>query len=94
MIFNNFRSLDLPFNECPSLHITLAVILLDIFYRHTKGILRWGIVAWFVLIMLSPLLTYQHHTIDILGGFTLRSGDLSFHPRRANEPLRLMHSAR
>jgi hypothetical protein len=28
-------------------------------------------MAWFVLIGLSPLLTYQHHVIDIVGGFVL-----------------------
>src|SRR6185312_8401236 len=29
-IFNPFRSLDLPFNQCPCLHIALAAILLPV----------------------------------------------------------------
>jgi membrane-associated phospholipid phosphatase len=28
-------------------------------------------MTWFVLIALSPVLTYQHHLIDIVGGFVL-----------------------
>jgi membrane-associated phospholipid phosphatase len=28
-------------------------------------------MTWFVLIALSPVLTYQHHVIDIVGGVVL-----------------------
>jgi hypothetical protein len=28
-------------------------------------------MTWFVLIALSPILTYQHHVVDIIGGFVL-----------------------
>ena len=31
----------------------------------------WQTMTWFVLIALSPVLTYQHHVIDIVGGFVL-----------------------
>ena len=30
-----------------------------------------AVMSWFFLIALSPLLTYQHHVIDIVGGFVL-----------------------
>ena len=33
--------------------------------------MRSAVMFWFVLIGLSPLLTHQHHVIDILGGFAL-----------------------
>ena len=37
---------------------------------------------WFVLIGLSPLLTHQHHVIDILGGFALAALCLLFYPAK------------
>ncbi len=84
LIFNNFRSLDLPFNEFPSLHIALCAILFDTYDRNLKGQLRRAVAFWFIMIALSPLLTYQHHVIDILGGFALAI--LCFHFFR-DEPL-------
>lgn len=70
-IFNHFRTLDLPFNEFPSLHVALALILLDTYHRHTRGGLRVALHLWFALILVSPVLTYQHHLIGILGGLVL-----------------------
>ena len=71
LIFNNFRSLDRPFNEFPSLHIALQIILIDIYSRLNKGVTRLAIWIWFILIALSTLLTYQHHFIDVVGGAVL-----------------------
>src|SRR5882724_10444550 len=70
-IFDWFRGLDAPYNLLPSLHAALMLILLDVYFRHTRGFVRVAIMMWFVLIALSPLLTYQHHVIDIVGGFVL-----------------------
>ena len=47
------------------------LILLDVYFSHTRGFVRVATATWFVLIALSPVLTYQHHVIDILGGFVL-----------------------
>ncbi|MGA2231056.1 MAG: phosphatase PAP2/dual specificity phosphatase family protein [Tepidisphaeraceae bacterium] len=77
VIFNNFRTVDRPFNQCPSLHIALCIILIDIYNRHTRGHLRGLLAVWFVLIAVSPLLTYQHHFIDVIGGFLLAA--ICFH---------------
>jgi membrane-associated phospholipid phosphatase len=70
-IFDWFRGMDSPFNLLPSLHAALMLILADVYLRHTRGIVRAAIIVWFILIALSPVLTYQHHLIDIAGGFVL-----------------------
>jgi protein-tyrosine phosphatase len=70
-LFDWFRGMDAPCNLLPSLHAALTLILLDIYFRHTRGFVRAATMIWFVLIALSPVLTYQHHLIDIVGGFVL-----------------------
>jgi protein-tyrosine phosphatase len=70
-LFDWFRGMDAPYNLLPSLHAALTLILLDVYFRNTRGFARIAIMMWFVLIALSPVLTYQHHLIDIVGGFVL-----------------------
>jgi len=70
-VFDWFRGMDLPYNLLPSLHIALRTLLADLYARHTGGAARWASHAWFSLIGLSTLLTYQHHVVDIAGGFVL-----------------------
>src|SRR5215831_3966236 len=70
-IFDWFRGMDAPYNLLPSLHAAFTLILFDIYFRHTRGFVRVTTIVWFVLIALSPVLTYQHHLIDIVGGFVL-----------------------
>src|SRR5690606_14222304 len=55
----------------PSLHITLRAILVAVYARHTRGFWKGLTHVWFSLIGLSTLLAYQHHVIDIVGGFML-----------------------
>ena len=70
-VFDWFRGMDAPHNLLPSLHAALTLILLDIYFRHTRGFIHMTIMIWFVLIAWSPVFTYQHHLIDIVGGFVL-----------------------
>jgi len=70
-LFDWFRGMDAPYNLLPSLHAAFTLILCDIYFRHTRGFVRVAIMTWFVLIALSPILTYQHHLVDIVGGFVL-----------------------
>jgi len=70
-LFDWFRGIDAPYNLLPSLHAALMLILLDIYFRHTRGFVRIATMIWFVLIALSPVFTYQHHLIDIAGGLVL-----------------------
>jgi len=70
-LFDWFRGMDAPYNLLPSLHAAFTLILCDSYFRHTRGFTRVAIMTWFVLIALSPVLTYQHHLVDIVGGFAL-----------------------
>lgn len=70
-IYNWFSGMDLPYNLCPSLHIALRTILADLYGRHTRGWTNYASHFWFSLIGFSTLLLYQHHMIDIVGGFIL-----------------------
>jgi membrane-associated phospholipid phosphatase len=70
-INTTFRAMDLPYNQCPSLHVAYLLIMFGPFMRNTRGPLRIGIAAWFGLILVSTLFTYQHHCVDVLGGFAL-----------------------
>lgn len=70
-VFDWFREMDLPYNLFPSLHIALCGLLAVAYARHTRGVLRFLSNAWFVLIAASAVLTYQHHVLDVVGGFAL-----------------------
>jgi predicted protein tyrosine phosphatase len=70
-IFDWFRTMDLPYNLFPSLHITLGALLSVTYARHTRGVVRIASTSWFVLIAASAVLTYQHHVLDVVGGAAL-----------------------
>lgn len=70
-IFDWFRAMDQPYNLLPSLHIALRTILAHHYARHTTGVVRAASHVWFSLIGVSTLLTYQHHVLDVVGGFVL-----------------------
>ena len=70
-IFRFLYDCDQPYNLFPSLHITFRTILAALYVKHTKSVTRLALRMWFVLIGFSTLLTYQHHFIDIIGGFVL-----------------------
>ena len=75
-----FCGLDRPFNLLPSLHIAFCTILAEFYARRTRGALRHAVVVWFVLIAFSAVLTFQHHTMDLVGGFALGVYCLYFFP--------------
>ncbi|RMX04807.1 phosphatase PAP2 family protein [Corticibacter populi] len=71
-MFDLLMGFDKPFNQAPSLHIALLVVLWLQFGRHLHS--RWGralLHGWFVLIGLSVLTTWQHHFIDVPTGALL-----------------------
>lgn len=71
-LFNALRGFDQPFNQAPSLHIALAVILWDWYRRLLHA--RWARIVlhvWAFAICASVLTTWQHHFIDIPTGALL-----------------------
>ena len=66
--FQLLTAVDLPYNRTPSLHISVLVILWVLFARRTQGWMRHAVYAWFTLIGVSVLTTYQHHVIDVPAG--------------------------
>ena len=70
-VFAPLNALDQPYNLCPSLHISLRTLLWRVYGRHTRTFplvraVCWG---WFLLIGVSTLFVYQHHLIDLAGGY-------------------------
>lgn len=70
-VFDWFRTMDQPYNLLPSMHIALRMFLGVTYARHTRGLANAASHLWFTLIGLSTLLTYQHHVMDVVGGFAL-----------------------
>jgi membrane-associated phospholipid phosphatase len=68
VLFQLLTAVDLPYNRTPSLHISVLVILWALFARRTQGWMRHAVLAWFALIGVSVLTTYQHHVIDVPAG--------------------------
>lgn len=71
-LFAGLRAFDKSFNQAPSLHIALAVILWDCYRRWLRT--AWArrlLAAWMLVICASVLTTYQHHFIDIPTGALL-----------------------
>ncbi len=69
--FGWFFAADLPYNLCPSLHIALRTLLAEAYARHTRRLWNLASHVWFSLVGFSTVLTYQHHVVDVAGGFLL-----------------------
>jgi len=62
---------DLPYNLAPSLHISLRSLVWVFYGAHLTGWMRTSVKVWFILIGLSTLLVWQHHLVDVAGGFVM-----------------------
>ena len=70
-LFGALASFDQPFNQAPSLHMAILVI---VWARLAPRFHGWGAVllhAWLALIGVSVLTTYQHHFVDLPTGALL-----------------------
>ncbi len=77
LLFSALTATDLPYNRAPSLHVALLVIL----WARLAPLLptpgRALLAAWFWLIALSVLTTFQHHLIDLPLGAALGVASLA-----------------
>lgn len=92
-LFDVLMGFDLPYNQAPSLHIGLLVIL---WARFAGGVsTRWLPVvhAWAALIGISVLTTYQHHFIDVPTGAAVGLLCLWLFPDQGPLPLTALRRA-
>ncbi|MFO1252059.1 MAG: phosphatase PAP2/dual specificity phosphatase family protein [Inhella sp.] len=85
-LFAALMSFDQPYNQAPSLHIALLLILWQPYAQRLQGLARWALHAWFALIGVSVLTTYQHHFIDIPAGAALGLLCMSLLPLEGRAP--------
>jgi membrane-associated phospholipid phosphatase len=86
-LFATLTSFDKPFNQAPSLHVALLVILWVFYACHLPRWARSFLHPLFVLIGASVLTTYQHHFIDIPTGALLGFLCLWLWPDASASPL-------
>ncbi len=58
---------DKPYNQFPSLHISLGFLAWLEIRMRVRGAVGWLVSLWFLAIAASTLLVYQHHAIDLIG---------------------------
>ncbi|WP_067270886.1 hypothetical protein [Mitsuaria sp. 7] len=71
VMFDLLGHCDMPYNRAPSLHIGVLVLMWARFAPVLRGGWAVGLHAWFVLIGVSVLTTYQHHVLDVPAGAAL-----------------------
>ena len=86
-LFDSLVAFDLPYNQAPSLHIALSIIV-GAFYWTRFPKIRLPILLWQSLIALSVLTTYQHHFIDVPTGALLGWLVLWVMPQHGVSPFR------
>lgn len=94
LMFDVLMGFDKPFNQAPSLHITLLVIIWAMFANHTRGLFWRGLLhGWMALIGISVLTTWQHHFIDVPTGALAGFLCLWLLPLQGDTPLKQIRLA-
>lgn len=103
LLFDALTSFDQPYNQAPSLHIALLILIWVQFARlpaqpaqsarsgfraGSRRALRLVIHGWALLIGISVLTTWQHHFIDVPTGALLGLFCLWLWPDHEHTPLR------
>ncbi|MHC5226294.1 phosphatase PAP2/dual specificity phosphatase family protein [Ignatzschineria sp. LJL83] len=85
--FDELMKFDLPYNQAPSLHISLLVILWVFYNKIVPRRWQWLMHIWALLIGVSVLTTWQHHFIDIPAGVLAGSLAIWCFPADRKSPL-------
>ncbi|MDD2130434.1 phosphatase PAP2/dual specificity phosphatase family protein [Pseudomonas sp. 17391] len=94
-LFDVLMGFDKPYNQAPSLHIALLVIIWAMFARHVhRQPWRWAMHSWMALIGISVLTTWQHHFIDVPTGALAGFACLWLWPRQGLLPWQQARLAR
>ena len=86
--FEALGAFDKPFNQAPSLHVALTVILWAFYAKILPRPWRWLFGGWSILVVGSVLTTFQHHFIDIPTGLLLGLTCIWLFPSTGGTPLR------
>ena len=87
-LFTALGSFDKPFNQAPSLHIALLIVIWVRLAHHVARRWLWPLHVWMALIGISVLTTYQHHFIDLPTGLAVGLAALWLFPDEHPSPLR------
>ena len=60
------RTVDLPYNVIPSLHVALSALVMLFLYPTYRLPGRLFLAAWMLAMIASVLLTHQHHVADVV----------------------------
>ncbi len=93
-LFDVLLGFDKPFNQAPSLHIVLLIVLWVKYAQYLQGAWRWLLHAWALLIGVSVLTTFQHHFIDVPTGLLAGWLCVWLWPEQGTPPLRAWRMAR
>lgn len=85
IFFQFLERMDNSFNQCPSLHISYAVIFTIVFYKEIKSKVKYLFCVWFFLMGLSTIFIYQHHVIDVIFALLLAIFILFIFSEKVNE---------
>jgi len=86
--FSALGAFDKPFNQAPSLHIGLLVVIWTRLAHHFPARWSWLLHTWMIIIGLSILTTYQHHFIDLPTGLAVGLMAMWALPDEEESPLR------
>jgi protein-tyrosine phosphatase/membrane-associated phospholipid phosphatase len=95
-LFDTLAGFDLPYNQAPSLHISLLVIIWWALIKRSSPAGRWVWHGWALLVAVSVLTTWQHHFFDVPTGVLVGFVCLWLWPDNGQSPVRLTrrsHSA-